>query len=264
MSYKSSSDTDMQTGTSKKSLFTHLSNNSSSGGGSESASGSAATRPDYIPPTVGKQEETNVMRARGLLALILLLAGTAVATAANLLVKQQERSSFETMFEGHSTQIVTVARSKANQFFDALESFASSIGAYAAAEHASHNTSWPFYTIPQWSVQAEKIARLTSTRNPDIGIAPVVLEDQIDEWNSFAEEQNPLWFHESIEQEGNDFTADELLQFTIPFVHIYDRDNGYQPTPVSGRSELLPYFQEYPIGRSLDNPLMFTNIDTLL
>eukprot|EP00980_Cylindrotheca_fusiformis_P026900 scaffold17929_cov58-Cylindrotheca_fusiformis.AAC.1 len=260
MSYKSSSDTDMQSVSSKKSL----SNNSSSGGGSESASGDVANRPDYIPPTVGKREETNVMRARGLVALILLLAGTAVATAANLLVKHQERSDFENMFDGQSTQIVTVARSKAFQFFDALESFASSIGAHAAAEHASHNTSWPFYRIPQWSVQAEKIARLTSTENPDIGIAPVVLEDQIDEWNNFAEEQNPIWFQESIEQEGRNFTSEELLESTIPFVHIYDSDNGYQPTPVSGRSELLPFFQAYPIKRPLDNALMFINIDTLL
>eukprot|EP00980_Cylindrotheca_fusiformis_P029228 scaffold22762_cov127-Cylindrotheca_fusiformis.AAC.3 len=258
MSYKPSVDEDTPSMTSKKSQFTHLSNHSSSGGGSESSSGNAASPQDYVSPTVGKREEVDVMRARALVALILLLAVAAVTTAANLLVKQQERSNFENM-------IVTVSRSKANQLFDALDSFASSIGASAAAEQALLNTSWPFYRIPQWSVQAEKIARLTSMKNPDIGIAPIVQEDQIDEWNSYAAVQNPIWFQESIEQEGHtEFTAQDLVSFTIPFLHIYDPENDYQPTPVSGRSELLPYFQEYPVGRSLDNPLMFTNIDTLL
>eukprot|EP00980_Cylindrotheca_fusiformis_P028645 scaffold22626_cov108-Cylindrotheca_fusiformis.AAC.1 len=287
MPHKSSSDTDMQSVTSKKSEVTHLSNQSSSGGGSESASGNAANRQDYVPPTVGKREEANVMRARALVALILLLAVTAVATAANLLVKEQERSDFENMvsfyslsdsalpstcskldfqFDKYSTQIVTVSRSKQNQFFDALDSFASSIGAYAAAEHALRNTSWPFYRIPEWSVQAEKITRRSSMKNPNIGIAPIVRDDQIDEWNSYAAVQNPIWFQESIEHEGyTEFTAQELLSnFTIPFVHVYDPENDYQPTPVSGRSEVLPYFQEYTFGKSLGNPLMFTNIELLL
>eukprot|EP00980_Cylindrotheca_fusiformis_P014229 scaffold3752_cov137-Cylindrotheca_fusiformis.AAC.3 len=249
-SYKSSNDTDMRSVTSKKSQFTHASNHSSSGGGSESASGNAANRPEYIPPTVGKQEEANVTRARFLVALILVLAVTAVATAANLLVKDQERGDFETMFDKSSTQITTVSRSKANQFFDGLDTFASSIGANAAIEHSLRNTSWPFYTIPEWSVQAQKLAQLTGSDNSFIFETSIVREDQIDEWNSYIAVQNPLLLQESIEHEGyTDYTAQELIDnFTIPFVHFYDTENNFQPTPISGRSEVLPYFQGYPVG----------------
>eukprot|EP00980_Cylindrotheca_fusiformis_P019624 scaffold6818_cov95-Cylindrotheca_fusiformis.AAC.6 len=257
--------------TTKSQVTRHLSNHSSSGGGGSESAIETVTRrqADAVTPTtivVGKQEEQNVLRARGLVALILLLAVAGVATAANLLVKEQERGNFESMFDGYATQIVTVSRSKANQFFDALDSFASSIGANAAAEQASSNTSWPFYRIPEWSVQAQKLAQQTGGDHSFIGISPIVQEDEIDEWDRFAAQQNPQWYQESIEQEGyTEFKAEELINnFTIPFVHFYDTENNFQPTPVTGRSEVLPYFQSYPIGFLFGNPVMFTNVDTLL
>eukprot|EP00980_Cylindrotheca_fusiformis_P015725 scaffold4542_cov110-Cylindrotheca_fusiformis.AAC.2 len=211
----------------------------------------------------GKREEANVLRARILVALILLLAATAVATAANLLVKQQEQSEFENQFAAYAKEIVTISQSKANQLFDALDSFATSIGAQAAADHATHNTSWPFYRIPSWSVQAKRLAELTGVADPTVALVPIVHEDERDQWNSFAKEQNPIWYQESIDHEGSttDFTVDELLQRTIPYIHFYDPENGYEPTPVRGPGEVFPYFQAYPLR--LGNPVMITNIDIL-
>eukprot|EP00980_Cylindrotheca_fusiformis_P003083 scaffold719_cov117-Cylindrotheca_fusiformis.AAC.3 len=261
---KSSTDEEMRSLTSKKSQSTHLSNHSSSGGGSESRSENTATRQVYIPSAVGKQEDANVLRARCSVALILLLAASGVATAANLLVQQQERRDFENKFEAYATEIVTVSQSKASQFFDALDSFASSIGAQAAAEHAFYNTSWPFYRIPNWSVQAKKLAPLTGVDDPRVAVAPIVQEDDRDQWNNFAAEQNPIWYQESIDHEGyTEHTAQELVNVTIPFVHFYDPENGYQPTPVSRPGEVLPYFQAYPIGFIPGFPVMVTNIDIL-
>eukprot|EP00980_Cylindrotheca_fusiformis_P018236 scaffold5920_cov94-Cylindrotheca_fusiformis.AAC.1 len=167
--------------------------------------------------------------------------------------------------QGYATEIVTVSRSKASQFFDALDSFASSIGAQAAAEHAFHNTSWPFYRIPNWSVQAQKLAQLTGVDDPFLGVAPIVQEDERDQWNSFAAEQNPIWYQESIDHEGyKEKTTQELVHATIPFLHFYDPENGYQPTPVSRPGEALPYFQAHPIGMIPGFPVMITNVDILL
>eukprot|EP00980_Cylindrotheca_fusiformis_P008566 scaffold1820_cov129-Cylindrotheca_fusiformis.AAC.7 len=265
MSYKSSTDEDVRSVTSKKSQFTIQSSHSSSGGGSASGN-SPAEQQVYASPTIGKREEANVMRARGLVALILLLAVTGVATAANLLVKEQERSNFENKFAGFATQIVTVSRSKASQFIGALDSFSSSIGAHATTEHVLLNTSWPFYTVPEWSVQAQKIAQQITTENYfEIGTAHVVQEDEREQWNIYAAKQNPLWYQESIEnEEYTQFTKEELLNRTIPFVHFYDTENDFLPTPVSQPGEVLPYYQAFPFGTILENPLMFTNIDTLL
>eukprot|EP00980_Cylindrotheca_fusiformis_P018316 scaffold5975_cov99-Cylindrotheca_fusiformis.AAC.1 len=261
MPYYSLAEDDERSATSKKSQVTQLSSQSSNGERSESRSG-YDDQQLYNPPVVGKREEANVLRAKGLVALILLLAATGVAAAAHLLVKQQERSDFEHQFKAYATQVVTVTRSKADQFFDALDVFASSIGAQAAAEHASHNTSWPFYRIPEWSVQAEKLAQLTGVDEPIVALSPLVHEHERDQWNSFAAQQNPVWYQESIEHEGyTELTQTELLQRTIPYVHFFDPNNNFQPTPVSRPGEVLPVFQQYPIGLHDGVPVMITNLD---
>eukprot|EP00980_Cylindrotheca_fusiformis_P022535 scaffold9422_cov116-Cylindrotheca_fusiformis.AAC.1 len=258
MSSKFSGDEDTRSVTSRKSHLSHISTPTSSAG----ESGSAATRQDHISPTVGKREQANVVRARCLVAFILLLASAGVATAANLLVKQQERNEFENKFAGYATQLVTVSRARANQFFDALNSFASSIGAQAAAEHDLLNTSWPFYTIPEWSVQAQMFAQLTGIENPVINMSPLVREDEKDAWNSYAAKHNPIWYQESVENEGyTEHTAQELVQLTVPFIHFYDPENGLQPTPVSRPGEVFPTYQVYPIGLFPGVPIMVTNLD---
>eukprot|EP00980_Cylindrotheca_fusiformis_P024215 scaffold11659_cov100-Cylindrotheca_fusiformis.AAC.1 len=265
MPYGSSDDDDMRSATSKKSQFTQQSTPSSSGGRSNSSSEPTAPREVFSTPTVGKREEANVMRARGLVALILLLAVSGVATAANLLVKQQERSDFENQFEAYATQVLTVARSKANQFTDALDSFASSIGGHAAVEHARLNTSWPFYTAPEWSVQAEKLLKITDDEHLAVAMTHIVQEDKRDQWNSYAAQQIPLWYQESIDHEQfTEFTPQELVDnMTIPFLHFYDPENGFLPTPLSGPGDALAYFQIHPFELFLGSPIMLTNLDAL-
>eukprot|EP00980_Cylindrotheca_fusiformis_P030017 scaffold24199_cov142-Cylindrotheca_fusiformis.AAC.1 len=260
MEYKSSRDRDVQSVASKESQFTRV----SSGGGSGSRSNDGFSQQGYVAAVIGKREEVNVLIARALVALILLLAVTGVATAAFLLVKEQEQQDFENKFEKYATQIVTASRS--NQFLDALDSFSSSIGAGAAAQHALLNTSWPFYRIPEWSMQAQKIAKITSGNNSMVmAVVPIVQEDERDRWRSFASEQNLVWYEESIENEGyTDMTAQELLNMTIPFVYFYDADNNYHPTPVHRPGEVLPHFQTYPVGPIIGLPIPLGNLDALL
>eukprot|EP00980_Cylindrotheca_fusiformis_P012649 scaffold3091_cov117-Cylindrotheca_fusiformis.AAC.1 len=106
------------------------------------------------------------------------------------------------------------------------------------------------------------MARLTNIDHPLVGVAPIVPEDERDHWNNFAAEQNPLWYQESIENEGyTERTAQELLALTVPFTYFYDTENGYHPTPVSRLGEVPSYFQSYPIGRPFGLPLMLTNVD---
>eukprot|EP00980_Cylindrotheca_fusiformis_P009472 scaffold2070_cov105-Cylindrotheca_fusiformis.AAC.3 len=263
MPFYSSGDEDIRSVTSRKSQFTQHSIGSSSG--SRSGSGTTAPRQDVSFPTVGKQEEANVLRARCLVALILLLAVTGVATAANLLVKQQERSDFEHQFEAYATQFVTVARSRANQFSDALDSFASSVGAHAAAEQALLNTSWPFHTIPEWSVQAQKLLQLAGTDDLAVAVAHIVQEDEREQWNSYSAQHTPLWYQESVDHEGyTEYTAQELyVSKTIPFLHFYDPENGFLPSPVRRPGEVLAIYQGYPMGLAPGIPLAATNLDLL-
>eukprot|EP00980_Cylindrotheca_fusiformis_P013555 scaffold3456_cov112-Cylindrotheca_fusiformis.AAC.1 len=268
----------MRSVTSKSSQVTQQSAHGSTGGGSESrgesesrsgseVSGNENAKPPqvYTPLSVAKREEANVLRARGLVALILLLAVVSVATTTNLIIRQQERSEFETKFAGYATQILTASGSHLRQFFQALDSFASSIGAQAATDHALRNTSWPFYRMPEWSVQAQKLAQLTSVNETLIAFAPIVQENERDEWNRFATEQNPLWYQESIENEGyTKFTAQELVNLTVPFTFYYDRGDGHQPLSISRPGEVVPFFHSYPVGLHLLSTAMITNMDALL
>eukprot|EP00980_Cylindrotheca_fusiformis_P017838 scaffold5650_cov121-Cylindrotheca_fusiformis.AAC.6 len=266
----------MRSVNSKNSQVTQQSTHGSTGGGSESrgesesrsgsegsGNGNASPTPQvYAPLSVAKREEANVLRARILVALILLLAVVGVATTTNLIIKQQERNEFQTKFEAYATEVLTVTGSNIKQFNEALDSFASSIGAQAATANALRNTSWPFYRIPKWSVQAQKLAQLTGVDGILVAFAPIVEEDEKEEWNRFATEQNPLWYNESIENEGyTKFTAQELVDLTVPFTFFID--DG-QPLPVSRPGEVLPLFQSYPVGPPLGSKIMLTNMDAIL
>eukprot|EP00980_Cylindrotheca_fusiformis_P025293 scaffold13437_cov98-Cylindrotheca_fusiformis.AAC.1 len=52
-------------------------------------------REAYQPPQVAKQEEANILRAKVLVVLIIILAASGVGSATFLLVKDQEKTNFE-------------------------------------------------------------------------------------------------------------------------------------------------------------------------
>eukprot|EP00980_Cylindrotheca_fusiformis_P005310 scaffold1136_cov146-Cylindrotheca_fusiformis.AAC.23 len=97
-------------------------------------------------------------------------------------------------------------------------------------------------------------------------MAPILQEDERDQWECFAAEQHhPIWYQESIEKEGyTTFTTQGLVNLTIPFVHFYDADDGFQIKPVSRPVEVVPWFQTYPIGLFLGNSVLVSNQDSLL
>eukprot|EP00980_Cylindrotheca_fusiformis_P005555 scaffold1176_cov111-Cylindrotheca_fusiformis.AAC.1 len=88
---------------------------------SSSGSGDMPNHPTYIAPVVAKREEANILKAKALVAVILLLAVVGVSTMAYVLVKEQEQNSFEYRFAGDASEIVSVARQKADQLFKAFE-----------------------------------------------------------------------------------------------------------------------------------------------
>eukprot|EP00980_Cylindrotheca_fusiformis_P025174 scaffold13215_cov114-Cylindrotheca_fusiformis.AAC.3 len=201
----------------------------------------------YQAPEVAKQEEANILRAKILVALIILLAASGVGSSTFLLVKHQEKTNFENQFAGYASEIVTVSRQKANQFFSALEAFTTSISSQAMSEHAVLNTSWPFYAVPDWSIKAEQLAELTGVADSEVAFAVVVQQDEVAEFNEFAAQAIRKSYQQSVRNEKLDMTADEFWNRTIPFVHFLDPENSYQPTPVTGPGLSVPLLQYYPL-----------------
>eukprot|EP00980_Cylindrotheca_fusiformis_P029602 scaffold23587_cov122-Cylindrotheca_fusiformis.AAC.1 len=241
---------DEQSLSSKKSHFTQISLNTSSHDASESTSKRPTPeREAYQPPEVAKREELNILRAKILVAVIILLAVCGVGSATYILVKDQERANFENEFAGYASEILTVSRQKADQLFLGLDAFSASIESQAASENALRNTSWPFYTVPDWSIKAQKLARLTGVSDATVSLYPIVQIDEMDEFNAFAAQAVPKWYQESVENENTDMTAEEFWSKTIPFIFTitFDSEKKPQLVPPTGINESIPVLQTYPL-----------------
>eukprot|EP00980_Cylindrotheca_fusiformis_P021261 scaffold8180_cov87-Cylindrotheca_fusiformis.AAC.1 len=213
------------------------------------------------PPEIAKREEVNILRAKILVALIILIAVGGVGTSTYLLVKDQEKTNFENQFAGYASEILTVSRQKADQFFLALDAFSASISSQAISDMDEHNTSWPFYVIPDWSIKAKRLADLAGVSHPEVGITPIVQPEDRDKFNAFAAEAVPKWYRESVGYEGTDMTADEFMLKTVPYIYFHDQDNNSQPTPVTGPNESLPLLQSYPLVLYPERHFMTTMLD---
>eukprot|EP00980_Cylindrotheca_fusiformis_P014460 scaffold3860_cov116-Cylindrotheca_fusiformis.AAC.2 len=251
---------------SKKSYITQFSKGSSTPFQVASDSASRDTthqREAYKPPEVAKREEANILRAKILVAIIILLAASGVGAATYLLVKDQEKTNFENQFAGYASEILTVSHQKVDQLFAALDAFSASISSQAATEQALLNTSWPFYVIPDWSIKAERLAKLTGVSSPEVAMTTIVEADERDEFNAFAAQAIPMWYQQSVKNEKTEMTAEEFMQKTVPFIFFSDPNNGYQPSPVTGPDDSFPLFQFYPLVYDPSFYLMTTMYNTI-
>eukprot|EP00980_Cylindrotheca_fusiformis_P027058 scaffold18572_cov129-Cylindrotheca_fusiformis.AAC.1 len=238
---------DDQSLSSRKSHLTNLSSSNSNPHRDESDFTTDHERELYQPPEVAKQEEVNILRAKILVALIIVIAVSSVGTSTYLLVKDQEKTNFENQFAGYSSKILTVSRQKADQLFSALDAFSASIASQAAAENALRNTTWPYYVIPDWSIKARQLAELTGVSDPEVTLVSFVQAEERTGFNEFAQHAIPKWYQESINIESPEMTAMEFWHKTIPFIHFYDSESNFQPTPVTRKSESQVLFQVYPL-----------------
>jgi hypothetical protein len=147
--------------------------------------------------------------------------------------------------------------------FNALDSFSVSIASEAVSEAAHTNTSWPFVTIPHWSLKVTKLKDVIGAESPVVLFSPIVPEDEKEKWVSYVTEQAPAWYQDSIDNEGRNYTVDDLMTKTLPFIHFYDFENNFMPTPVSRPGPVLPVWQAYPFETDPVNPLLGTNYDLL-
>eukprot|EP00980_Cylindrotheca_fusiformis_P002910 scaffold675_cov103-Cylindrotheca_fusiformis.AAC.21 len=281
---------------SKKSNFSKSSSNPFTDSASNDGTNERET---YQPPEVAKREEANIFRARILVVLIIVLAASAVGASTFLLVKDQEKTNFENQvretsyvlqpfvfplkilsslllasyddqFAGYASEILTLSRQKADQLFSALDAFSISIASQAATENALRNTSWPFYSIPDWSAKAKGLARLTGMADPDVVVSPIVQIEEREQFNKFAAKAVPKWYQESVEIEKTNISATEFWQRTIPFLHFfdteinyYDAENTFEPLPPPATGESIPFFHIYPLRLQKGSPLLPTLFDTV-
>eukprot|EP00980_Cylindrotheca_fusiformis_P020965 scaffold7978_cov124-Cylindrotheca_fusiformis.AAC.2 len=93
-------------------------------------------------------------------------------------------------------------------------------------------------------------------------IAHVVQQDERNAWNDYARKKNPVWFQESLENEGDTENLDVIVQRTIPFIRTYNVVEGFREEETQRPGEILPIFQLYPLRLDYATNAMTTNYDT--
>eukprot|EP00980_Cylindrotheca_fusiformis_P025796 scaffold14624_cov100-Cylindrotheca_fusiformis.AAC.4 len=212
-------------------------------------------------PRVAKHEQKFVFWSKLLVVLVLIFAMCAVATTTYLQVVGEERGDFEDQFAAYASEITSVSRQKANQLFSALDSFSVLIA--SEADMMSSNTTWPEVTIPHWSLKVTKFKNVIGADDPVVLFCPIVQENEKNEWAEYVTRAAPAWYQESIDNEHRNYTVDDLMTMTLPFIHFYDFENNFVPTPVSRPGPVLPVWQSYPFETDPVNPLLGTNYDLM-
>eukprot|EP00980_Cylindrotheca_fusiformis_P016507 scaffold4917_cov120-Cylindrotheca_fusiformis.AAC.5 len=212
----------------------------------DSSSGADSPEPVvYVAPDVANREETAVTRLKILVFFTMLLAVCGTAAAAYMLIEDEEDGDFEDSFRGLGKEITTVTRQKIDQIFRSVEAYSLFIASEAKSDS---NSSWPFIYISDFSAKSEEITGLFGFERPSLAIAPLVKQEQKDRWTSFVLETAPLWYQESIDNEGHSATVEEYMDLTVPSVHtialVGDKRVAVETT-TDGPS--LPLWQTYPL-----------------
>jgi hypothetical protein len=136
-----------------------------------------------------------------------------------------------------------------------------------SSQAVAGNSTWPFVSVEDWSLKAEKLVDLAGIgKSPRLVFAPIVEEDDRANWANYITESAPSWYQNSIDNEELNTTAEEFVNKTIPFVHFYDLENNFQPTPVIRPGQAVPIWQAYPLATGIFDPtidLTLTNFDLL-
>eukprot|EP00980_Cylindrotheca_fusiformis_P015485 scaffold4363_cov125-Cylindrotheca_fusiformis.AAC.5 len=217
---------------------------------------------EYTPPAVANREEKAVTRAKCFFFFFLLLAVCGTATATYLFMENQEQNNFKAAFAAIGSEVSTVAGQRVDQLYSALNAYSVFISSEARADSSS---SWPFVTIPDYSLKSESIAELFGLQSPEIIMCPIVNEEDREGWPSFVLEQAPVWYQESIDNEGNNRTVEELMNMTTPYLNYYkfDENNMVTVEKVTRPGPVLANWQTYPLDDSINALLTLRSLDML-
>eukprot|EP00980_Cylindrotheca_fusiformis_P000795 scaffold192_cov114-Cylindrotheca_fusiformis.AAC.7 len=213
----------------------------------DSSSGGDSPQPiEYVAPDVAKREQKAVNRSKFLVGFALLLSVSGAATATCLLMKEEDQNDFEASFASLGSEVATVTRQKVDQIFSGLDAFSLFIASEAKSDS---NSSWPFVYISDFSAKSERIAALFGLEQPELNIAPLVQEQDKEKWTSYVLQTAPVWYQETIDNEGHNATIEDYMGATAPYVHsshvVNNKRVPLDTTTTPGPA--LPKWQIYPL-----------------
>lgn len=110
------------------------------------------------------------------------------------------------------------------------------------------NQTWPFVTIPNFSVEATKLLRLSKAFH--MGMYHVVEVEQRNDWEEYADLHHKEWIKDSIEIQTNDpnYHGNDqniTLDYNTSY-NIYGLMGENVTEPAPGKTNYLPAWQQAP------------------
>jgi hypothetical protein len=195
--------------------------------------------PDTNQTVLAQHETKHVFRIRIVFILVLILSAFAVAWAVYYYVSESERQDFEDRFEANAIKIRESIGFTLDQTLGSIDAFAHSMVSLAKAT----NQTWPFVTIPDFSVRAAKILGLS--KGVYVTNSIYVSNEDREQWLNYSSTNNH-WINESLvvqEKALNNFYFGAITKDWVPYGHIHN-NNGDSPLD---RPFYLPNWQSYPV-----------------
>jgi len=203
------------------------------------------------------RQSKGVIRMRRFIAVLLLLFAGLVSWGVYSVMALLETNSFQSQFAEDATKIFHSYATSLDLTLGAMDFMALNMASYAR----SSGQEWPFVTIPDFAVRAEKTRALTNAVY--LNLYNYVESDQRYEWEAYSAEHGPEWIKEGMAvQKRQQIFQDQMAENEIYSVEdvvffdvIHDYDECEKPEDERGSIGLdpsdpgpfLPMWQQSPI-----------------
>lgn len=176
---------------------------------------------------------TNVVGKLRFFFLAALLASmSTVGALTYIYTSNSEQAQFEQQFSEDASKVLQAIGESLHRNLEGFDALAVSLVSHVRATAQT----WPFVSIPDFVVRAEKIRSLTSALY--ISLNPLVTTEQRAEWEAFGAEHGRDWVEETFdlqEEEGlfvDAFESNNLSKATVHYLdHIWNYDAYYADPP---------------------------------
>ncbi|KAL7569354.1 hypothetical protein ACA910_010443 [Epithemia clementina (nom. ined.)] len=185
---------------------------------------------------IAERESRAVSLVRFLVFFLLIAITAGVAVGVYFYVSNEETKSFENDFRDSSDKAFDAIGSVLDQSLGASDNLMGT----AVSHQLFTNSFWPFVTIPNFAVKAQKI--LTLSRASVIGIYPKVMGADRTAWEEYALE-NQGWVDESLKvQRENKYFKGTNIDSYNDYPHIHTNEG-----PSEIHSKYYPTWQTSPV-----------------
>ena len=187
-----------------------------------------------LPVTLAKRESKAVLGMRFLVFGVLLASTIVVAVLVYYYTSSSERTQFESSFTMDAQKVLQGIGTSLDYTLGGADAMVVSMVSYANAT----NQTWPFVTIPDYGVRADKIMGLTNAIY--ITMFMYVAPGQRYQWQNYSAEHGKQWVEQTLDLQKRENMYQNVIKennFTnvTYFNVIYDNNEFSKPLSEQGK-----------------------------